>query len=128
MRNQQHHTSKVLLADNDHQYCETIAGGLIHRGWNVITVRDGMEALDLLSAERFAGALLDVNIPCMDGIEVIRRLRARGNMTPIVAVTASIRGAEALEAGAQSYVIKPVSVEQLSRVIDQHFYGPTLAT
>ena len=79
-------------------------------------VYDGRSALDYLETENYDGAILDVMMPKLDGFEVLRRMRARGDSTPVLLLTA--RGeiddrVAGLDSGANDYLTKPFDMKEL---------------
>jgi two-component system alkaline phosphatase synthesis response regulator PhoP len=104
----------VLLVDDEEDLLELLSYPLRREGFRVLTAGDGAEGLRIASAEQPDLVVLDVMMPRMDGIEVTRHLRedARLRLTPILMLTA--RNAEGdeiagLDAGADDYLVKPVS-------------------
>lgn len=85
-------------------------------GFETIEASDGMSALTLLRTHKPALMVIDVNMPLMDGFELVERLRSTDDLTPVLMLTA--RGdksdiARGLEIGADDYVIKPFGIEEL---------------
>jgi len=106
----------VLVVDDDAELRRSLERVLRLGGYEVVSAAGGREALEALSRERFALLVLDLAMPPPDGMEVCRRLRAGGDRTPVLMLTA--RGAvadrvEGLEAGADDYLVKPFAVEEL---------------
>ena len=105
----------ILVADDDPQILRLVARNLQLDGYEVTTATDGQEALDQLEAHTFDLAILDVMMPKLDGFTVCARVREFSSM-PIIMVTArgqdqdKIRG---LDLGADDYLTKPFSVEEL---------------
>jgi two-component system OmpR family response regulator/two-component system response regulator QseB len=90
---------------------------LRHEGWAVDWVRDGEAARQTLATEAFELVLLDLGLPGLDGLAVLRGLRARHDRTPVIVLTARDALADrvaGLDSGADDYVVKPVEVEELS--------------
>lgn len=109
----------VLVAEDDEDILDLVELSLQQDGYDVITARDGQEALRLGGERRPALALLDVQMPKIDGYEVTRRLRAdhatRG--MAIIILTASVRDTElvrAFDAGADDFLRKPFSPGDLA--------------
>jgi two-component system, OmpR family, response regulator MprA len=111
---------RVLVADDDPDVREAVETALELEGHRVMTASDGLAALKRLGQTEFDAVVLDVLMPNLDGFEVCRRLRAAGNRTPILILTArdseedTIRG---LDLGADDYLVKPFGLgELLARV------------
>ncbi|WP_338693565.1 response regulator transcription factor [Streptomyces sp. Q6] len=106
---------RVLVVDDDPTVAEVVAGYLDRSGYDVARAADGPTALERAAAHRPDLVVLDLMLPGMDGLEVCRRLRARGPV-PVIMLTA--RGDEddrilGLEVGADDYVTKPFSPREL---------------
>jgi DNA-binding response OmpR family regulator len=110
----------ILVTEDERAVRSFIVRGLAHEGYSVREAPDGDTALELLASESFALILLDWVLPRRHGLEVLRDLRGRGDLTPVIMLTA--RDAvdhriQALDAGADDYVVKPFSLgELLARV------------
>jgi two-component system response regulator MprA len=107
---------RILVVDDEPAVREAVDRALRLQGYETELAADGAEALDAL-AERAPDALvLDVLMPRVDGLEVCRRLRAAGDRTPVLVLTARdavpdrVRG---LDAGADDYLVKPFALEEL---------------
>lgn len=96
---------------------DSVRSALRHEGFAVDWVRDGRAARTTLATERFDLVLLDLGLPQIDGLDVLRDMRARQDATPVIIVTArdevSSRVA-GLDAGADDYVLKPFELEELT--------------
>jgi two-component system KDP operon response regulator KdpE len=107
--------TSVLVVDDDAQIVRALRTGLRARGHDVLTAPNGETALDTLSRAGVDLVILDLGLPGIDGIEVIRRLRGWLDVPVIVL---SVREAHAdkvaaLDAGADDYVTKPFSIDEL---------------
>lgn len=108
---------RILLAEDDPLLGDGLRTGLRQLGFQVDWVRDGAAALHELQSEGYAAAVLDLGLPRLDGLDVLRRARSGGVTTPILALTARdalpqrVRG---LDAGADDYVVKPVDLAELA--------------
>lgn len=116
---------RIVLAEDNEMNIQTYATYLRQKGYEVLVARDGLEALELVRAERPGLILMDVQMPNMDGLEATRRIRSwdEGGDVPIVALTAmAMPGDEekCLEAGADAYLSKPVKLTELVQTIEQH--------
>jgi two-component system response regulator MprA len=107
---------KLLLAEDDRAVRESLVRLLEFEGYAVTAVGDGAAALEAFDAGSPDALLLDVTMPYVDGLTVCRRLRARGDRTPILVLTARESVAdrvEGLDAGADDYLPKPYAPEEL---------------
>jgi two-component system, OmpR family, response regulator QseB len=108
---------RLLLVEDDRMIGESVCEGLTQDGYAVDWVRDGNAAESALAAQDYAAVLLDLGLPRRDGLEVLRRMRARGSDVPVLVITARdaisdrIRG---LDAGADDYLIKPFDLDELA--------------
>jgi two-component system OmpR family response regulator/two-component system response regulator QseB len=108
---------RVLLVEDDALLGAGLRAGLRQAGFAVDWVRDGRDALDALGTEPFAAVVLDLGLPTLDGLAVLRRLRADGRKVPVLiltardAVDARVTG---LDTGADDYVVKPVDIAELA--------------
>lgn len=108
-------TERVLLVEDDPTLLETLEYNFARQGYNVLTARDGLSALQIARREQPDAIVLDIMLPGLDGIEVCRTLR-REMPVPIIMLTA--RGEEidkvvGLEVGADDYLAKPFSMREL---------------
>jgi DNA-binding response OmpR family regulator len=107
---------RILLAEDEAKVAEHVRLGLVAEGYSVDVARDGDEALWLASENAYDALLLDVNMPCKDGITVVRHLRRQQMMAPVIFLTARDDVADkvrALDAGADDYLTKPFSITEL---------------
>ena len=107
---------RVLVVDDEPQLRRALERALKLEGYEVALAADGDEALSSTAAAPLDAIVLDVLMPKRDGLEVCRELRARGDRTPILMLTA--RDAvqdrvDGLDAGADDYVVKPFALEEL---------------
>lgn len=115
----------LLLAEDNLANQSTYADYLSVKGYQVILAANGVEAIDFAREAQPDLILMDVQMPEMDGLEVMRRLRADPELCgiPIIAVTALAMPGDrerCLEAGANEYLTKPVSLKRLLQTIDAH--------
>lgn len=107
---------RILLVEDDTLLGDGVRAGLRQQGFQVDWVRDGEAAEKELRAQSYAAAVLDLGLPRMDGIDVLRRVRGAGVALTILVLTARdavpdrIRG---LDVGADDYVVKPVDLHEL---------------
>jgi two-component system, OmpR family, response regulator MprA len=105
-----------LVVDDDEALCRSVERILRLADYEVATAGDGATALAALREGRIALVVLDVAMPSPDGLEVCRRLRAAGDRTPVLMLTARAEVGErvdGLEAGADDYLVKPFALEEL---------------
>ena len=79
---------RLLLAEDEVELSNAIVTILKHQNYSVDAVYDGLDAYDYLSAQEYDGAILDIMMPKLDGISVLKKLRSEGNSTPILMLTA----------------------------------------
>ncbi|GAA3793780.1 response regulator transcription factor [Cellulomonas soli] len=106
----------VVVAEDDPAVADLVRMYLSRDGFGVQTYGDGSTALQAVRTHRPVAVVLDIGLPGMDGIEVCRRLRAEGDRTPILFVTArddEVDRVLGLELGADDYVTKPFSPREL---------------
>jgi two-component system KDP operon response regulator KdpE len=106
---------KILIADDDPQILRALSVTLRARGYDVVTARDGAEALNAAIDQHPDLVMLDLGMPKLTGIEVIDGLRG-WSQVPILVVSGRTDGAEkvlALDAGADDYVTKPFAIDEL---------------
>ncbi|WP_459186273.1 response regulator transcription factor [Streptomyces sp.] len=106
----------VLLAEDDRAIRKSLERALELEGYRVTAVPDGIEALAVAHRDRPDVIVLDVMMPGIDGLAVCRVLRAEGDRTPVLMLTARVETADriaGLDAGADDYVAKPFEVEEV---------------
>jgi DNA-binding response OmpR family regulator len=108
---------RILVVEDDSQMAELLQRGLVNQGHVVDVALDGITGLEKALAMSFDAIVLDVMLPGANGLQVAKRLRASGNRTPILMLTARdavpdvVRG---LDVGADDYLTKPFSFEVLA--------------
>lgn len=107
---------RVLIVEDDRGVRESLAMVLDYQGIDVLQAATGEDGLSAVADHDPAAIVLDVNLPGIDGLEVCRRLRARGDHRPILMLTARHEVADrvdGLDAGADDYLPKPFALEEL---------------
>ena len=107
---------RVLLVEDDRRIAADVARALEAAGYVVETVADGEEAWFRGDTEDYAAIILDLGLPKMDGLSVLKRWRANGRATPVLILTARGSWAErvdGIDAGADDYLAKPFRMEEL---------------
>nr|WP_208293909.1 response regulator transcription factor [Ilumatobacter fluminis] len=109
-------TITLLVAEDDRQVREALERILGFEGYRVISVADGAAALEAVVTEQPDALVLDVMMPYVDGLDVCRMLRAKGDRTPILMLTARDEVGDrvaGLDAGADDYLAKPFALDEL---------------
>jgi DNA-binding response OmpR family regulator len=108
--------TKILLLEDDLNLSDTVCDYLEEKGFEVICVYDGEEALSSIYENRFDLLLLDVNVPIKNGFQVLKEIRKDGNNTPAIYIT-SLNSVDSLEQGYSSgcddYIRKPFELKEL---------------
>lgn len=118
----------ILVADDDAALRGYIEETLRGQGYDVRAAGDGGEALAQIAAEQPALVLLDLGLPSVTGWGVLRELRARHSMTPVICMTAAHAAPiEAQRQGANGYLGKPFSREDLLETVRQFVQPPAEA-
>ncbi|MCS7214547.1 MAG: response regulator [Thermodesulfovibrio sp.] len=113
---------KVLIVDDDKTTRKMISLILKSKGYEVVTAENGIEALQILGLEKINLILTDMNMPYMDGIELIKQVRTNPDISniPIVMITTEADEDEkrkAFDAGVDDYLVKPTNAEQINESI-----------
>ncbi|MGH3469188.1 MAG: response regulator transcription factor [Thermocrispum sp.] len=107
---------RILVVDDDRAVRDSLRRSLEFNGYSVELASDGAQALEAIEANRPDAMVLDVMMPRLDGLEVARRLRGRGDDLPILVLTARDAVSDrvsGLDAGADDYLPKPFALEEL---------------
>lgn len=107
---------RILLIEDDALLADGMARALRHSGYVVDHAPDGRVADGLLANDSYDLAILDLGLPGLDGSEVLQRLRARRQQTPVLVLSARLAVEERvrlLDLGADDYVVKPVRLDEL---------------
>jgi DNA-binding response OmpR family regulator len=108
--------SKVLLAEDDLSLGYVIKDNLADAGYEVVLCADGQAALDKFNKEDFDVCLLDVMMPNKDGFTVAKKIRQQSDLIPILLITAKSLEEDRIhgfECGADDYIVKPFSMQEL---------------
>lgn len=109
-------TLRILLAEDDELIGSGIEAALLRRGHQVDWLRDGAQTRTALQTGAFDLVLLDLGLPKLDGTEVLKAMRAAGDHTPVLVLTARDAIADrvhGLDAGADDYLVKPFALDEL---------------
>lgn len=107
---------RLLLAEDERDLNQALTTVLKHNNYSVDAVYDGQEALDYLEALEYDGVILDIMMPKMNGLEVLRAIRKQGNQVPVLLLTAKTQVDDrvtGLDAGADDYLGKPFAMKEL---------------
>jgi len=107
---------RILVVEDDPVLGDGLSRSLRHAGYAVDTAQDGKLADDLLSVHSFDLVVLDLGLPGLDGLEVLRRLRRRPSSAPVLILTARDEVEDrvaGLDLGADDYMVKPFSIREL---------------
>lgn len=107
---------RILLAEDEKELSNALVAVLKHNNYSVDAVFDGAEALEYLRAVSYDGVILDVMMPKVDGISVLKALREAKNEVPVLILTAKSEiddKVEGLDSGADDYLTKPFSTKEL---------------
>jgi two-component system OmpR family response regulator/two-component system response regulator QseB len=107
---------RLLLVEDDDMLGESLKKALERHAYGVDWVRDGESANLALRDSPYSAVVLDINLPKVSGIEVVKELRRRKNLTPVLLLTARDmpqQKVEGLDAGADDYLIKPFDLDEL---------------
>jgi CheY-like chemotaxis protein len=123
-----HAGKRVLVVEDQELNCMILEAWLEKQGFVVEAVEDGDTARERLESHRYDLVLLDLQIPGMTGMDLLRWMKSRADLAevPVVAVTASVRDEDrvaCLEAGMAGFVPKPLSVAKLDAVIQAALDG-----
>lgn len=118
-------TTTILLVEDNERNRKLVRTILEFRGYEVVECDDGEPSLELARKHRPALVLMDIQLPTMDGITALLRLRADPETAaiPVVAVTASVTPGErdrVVAAGFNGYVAKPIDVATFGDMVDRH--------
>lgn len=108
---------RILLVEDDRLLGDGIQAGLTQAGFAVDWVQDGAQGAAALDTGSYAAVVLDLALPKLSGLELLRRLRDRGNAVPVLILTARdaiddrVKG---LDGGADDYVVKPFDLDELA--------------
>ncbi len=107
---------RILIAEDEKDLNRIITERLNEAHYSVDSCMDGQEALDYLESAEYDAVVLDIMMPVMDGLSVLKKMRRRNDRTPVILLTAkdSIEDrVQGLDAGANDYLVKPFAFEEL---------------
>ncbi|OJZ17671.1 MAG: DNA-binding response regulator [Thiobacillus sp. 65-29] len=107
---------RILVVEDEPTLCEQLAAGVREAGYAVDVARNGLDAHFMGDAEPFDAVVLDLGLPQMDGLTVLKKWRAAGRVMPVLILTARDNWHEkvaGIDAGADDYLTKPFHMEEL---------------
>lgn len=107
---------RLLLAEDEQALSKALKAILERNNYSVDVAYDGQEALDYLQADNYDGVILDIMMPRVDGITVLKEIRKNGNLIPVLLLTAKSEVDDkvlGLDAGANDYLTKPFNSREL---------------
>lgn len=110
-------TMKLLFVEDEKRLCQTIGKYFKEKGYTVDLCYDGNDALDYIYGTEYDAIVLDIMLPGLDGISILKRIRAKKIKTPVLLLTAKSAiedKVDGLDNGADDYLTKPFSLEELS--------------
>jgi signal transduction histidine kinase/DNA-binding response OmpR family regulator len=122
---------KILVVDDDPEICKLLTMSLSPLGYEVTSASDGFQALEQIETERFNVLILDILLPHLNGIEVLKRVREQGFEMEVIVLTAyaSLKTAiEAVRLGAYDYITKPCKGEVIRSTVRRALEKQHLAT
>lgn len=125
------HGKHILVVDDSPSVRRVVGNMLKQHGWEVQVARDGVEALEMITQETPAAVLLDIEMPRMDGYELMATVRAQEQYRNLPLVVLTSRAAakhqqRAMQLGASAYVVKPYQDEELITILNSLVYGATV--
>ena len=107
---------KILIAEDDQELCQLFSHVLTKHGYGVKGVSNGKEALAAMEQDYFDLLISDIMMPKMDGYELVRQLREKGNQTPVMMITAKDAFDDMQRgflSGTDDYMVKPINVNEM---------------
>ncbi len=113
-------TRRILIADDEKDICSRLQEELTTEGYSVVTVYDGKKAQDLLRQTAFDLAIIDIVMPGIDGIAVLKSLKKESPSTKVIMLTGYPNVNHAIESkkyGAEEFIPKPFNIDELKLTI-----------
>jgi two-component system OmpR family response regulator len=122
---------RILVVEDDAKIASFVTNGLRQSGFAVDPCKDGHAALDLTAGNPYDAAIVDVMLPGLDGLSVVRQLRASGNRVPVLFLSAKVSVEDrvrGLQAGGDDYLTKPFAFSELLARVQALIRRSTQAT
>jgi two-component system chemotaxis response regulator CheY len=115
---------KILSVDDSPSVRKLVEFTLKSKGFQVASAEDGLAALELMAKEQFDAIVLDINMPRMNGLEFLEKIKADDVYAPIPVIMLTTEGQEedqdrAMDLGATAYIVKPFKPTLLLRIVDK---------
>lgn len=120
---------KVLLVDDEEEFVTTLAERLELRGIQALVATDGEAALALIEADLPQIVILDIMMPGLGGLEVLKRIKVQNPQLPVILLTgrgSTKEGIQGMQLGAADYLMKPIDIEELIKKMQTVIKGETL--
>jgi DNA-binding NtrC family response regulator len=114
--------AKILIVDDEEKFANSLAERLSIRDYDATTSVNGQDAIEKVSCNNFDVVMLDLVMPLMDGLKVLREIKRIKPLTEVIMLTALPNveiGVEAMKSGALDYILKPCEIEDLISKIDR---------
>ena len=111
---------RILVVEDEKNLNRLIAEGIEDEGYSVDRCFNGKEALDYISSAEYDAIVMDILMPKLSGLDVVKRMRADGNTTPVIFLTSLSEVSdrvEGLNSGGDYYLVKPFSMDELVAVV-----------
>jgi DNA-binding response OmpR family regulator len=111
---------RVLVVDDEKDTCDLIEAVLAGQGYTIVTTTDGLRVIDLVRRQHFDLVLLDIKLPRISGLDLLREIRVISPLLDVILITgyASVETAvEGLKGGARDYLIKPFNLDELRMAV-----------
>ena len=123
-------TARILYVEDNYQNMRLVRKILNHAGYEMLEAEDGLTALEVVASQSMDLILLDINLPDIDGLEVLARIREKQEFQalPIIALTANAMVGDRekmLAAGCSDYLPKPISRQELLDMVADHLPKPS---
>jgi DNA-binding NtrC family response regulator len=115
---------RMMLVDDEERFLSTTKKLLTRKGYDVITVTNGAEALETLAVQTVHVVILDVKMPGMDGVSTLKEIKKRFPLVEVIMLTghATVESAiDGLKSGATDYLMKPADVDELVSKAEEAF-------